>query len=215
MLEVRDLTVFRGPVQAVRNVSFTAGQEIVGITGVNGAGKTSLIMGILGLLPHTGTVYFKGSEISKLPTHEISKLGIGYVPEDRRIYPYFTVDENIVLPLLPRKSSKIEINKILEEVYAIFPELKKMRARRGHTLSGGEQKMLSVARALAIRPSFLLLDEVLEGLAPLIRTRLHTTLTDLRKERNFGVLMTESDTRTLSKLARKIYKIERGIIQKE
>lgn len=216
MLEVENLNVFHGSVQAVRNVSINVGKgEIVGIVGVNGAGKTSLLMGIIGLLPKTGRISFKNKEISELSTSEISRLGLEYMPEDRRIYPKFTVEENLKIPILVRKSSEAKIEKTLNNVYKLFPRLKEMRERMGRHLSGGEQKILALGRAFATEPSFLLLDETFEGLSGDIRNQIIGKIRERVEREELGLIMAESKVELVSELAEKVYKIERGSLSKE
>ncbi len=168
MLSVQGLNVHIGGSHAVRNVSFDVKEgENVCLTGRNGAGKSTIIKAIVGLLPPTsGSIKFKGVEITQKPPHEIVKLGSGYAPEDRKIFTDLTTYENLLIPLKYSKPSGERIFD-LEKIFSIFPRLSPLSNRKGLFLSGGEQKMLAVARTLALSPSLVLVDEPPEGLAPM------------------------------------------------
>jgi len=209
VIRVEKVNTFRGPVHALRDVTISVEKGITCIVGPNGAGKTTLVKSILGLLPVvSGKITFLEQEITHLPTHLIAKLGIGYVPEDRRIYPDFTVNENILLGTWRRK---INTEAIFEKVYALFPKLKDLSRSLGIHLSGGEQSMLAIARTLAIEPRCLLLDEPLEGLAPAIRQRLAEGISELRAQ-GLTTLTTASDMSYVPDIADTIYTIDRGEI---
>jgi branched-chain amino acid transport system ATP-binding protein len=156
----------------------------------------------------SGKITFREQDITQLPTHRIALLGIGYVPEDRRIYPDFTVNENILLGTWHRKVNKDEI---FQKIYALFPRLKDLSRSLGIHLSGGEQSMLAIARTLALEPRCLLLDEPVEGLAPAIRGRLAEGIRDLRAQ-GMTTLTTASDMSYVPDIADTIYTIERGEI---
>ena len=169
VIRIEKVNTFRGPVHALRDVTISVEKGITCVVGPNGAGKTTLLKSILGLLPVvSGKITFLDQEITRLPTYRIALLGIGYVPEDRRIYPDFTVNENILLGTWRRK---VNTDAIFEKVYTLFPKLKDLSRSLGIHLSGGEQSMLAIARTLALEPRCLLLDEPLEGLAPAVRKR--------------------------------------------
>jgi branched-chain amino acid transport system ATP-binding protein len=186
--------------------------EILALVGPNGAGKTTLVKSILGLLKvRTGRITFLGHDITNLSTHRIARLGIGYVPEDRRIYPDFTVEENI---LLATWRSKVNTGGVLETVYALFPQLRELRLSRGINLSGGEQSMLAIARTLALQPRCLLLDEPLEGLAPVMRKRVAQGIKELKAE-GLSTLTTASDVSYVPDMADMVYTMERGEVVKE
>jgi branched-chain amino acid transport system ATP-binding protein len=209
VIGAENVNTYRGPVHALRNVSVFAKQGITCIVGPNGAGKTTLLKSILGLLPVvSGKITFLEQDITHLPTHRIALLGIGYVPEDRRIYPDFTVNENILLGTWRRK---VNTEAIFEKIYALFPKLKDLSRSLGIHLSGGEQSMLAIARTLALEPRCLLLDEPLEGLAPAIRGRLAEGISDLRAQ-GMTTLATASDMSYVPDIADTIYTIERGEI---
>ena len=209
VIRIEKVNTFRGPVHALRNVTISVEKGITCIVGPNGAGKTTLLKSILGLLPVvSGKITFLDQEITRLPTHRIALLGIGYVPEDRRIYPDFTVNENILLGTWRRK---VNTDAIFEKVYALFPKLKDLSQSLGIHLSGGEQSMLAIARTLALEPRCLLLDEPLEGLAPAVRKRLAEGISELRA-RGLTTLTTASDMSYVPDIADTIYTIDRGEI---
>jgi len=209
VIGVEKVNTFRGPVHALRNVSISVEKGITCIVGPNGAGKTTLLKSILGLLPViSGKITFLGQEITRLPTHRIALLGIGYVPEDRRIYPDFTVNENILLGTWRRK---VNTAAIFEKVYTLFPKLKDLSRSLGIHLSGGEQSMLAIARTLALEPRCLLLDEPLEGLSPAVRKRLAEGISELRAQ-GLTTLTTASDMSYVPDIADTIYTIDRGEI---
>ncbi|MEM1586422.1 MAG: ABC transporter ATP-binding protein [Candidatus Bathyarchaeia archaeon] len=211
MLKLVKVNIFRGESYIVRDISLKVerGQSVC-IIGRNGAGKTTTLKGILGLLPvRSGQILFEGKDITSIPTEEKVKLGIGYAPEDRRIYPDFTVEENIELGLrlLPQNDRV----KIKNEIFELFPELKPLSKNKGLYLSGGEQKMLAISRALALAPKLLILDEPMEGLAPIIVRRLAEAINDIKK-RNISLLVAESNISNALKVADYCYVIERGEI---
>jgi len=209
VIRMEKVNTFRGPVHALRDVTISVEKGITCILGPNGAGKTSLVKSILGLLPVvSGNIIFLEKDITQLPTHRIALLGIGYVPEDRRIYPDFTVKENILLGTWRRN---VNTDAIFEKTYALFPKLKDLSRSLGIHLSGGEQSMLAIARTLALEPRCLLLDEPLEGLAPAIRQRLAEGIRELRAQ-GLTTLTTASDMSYVPDIADTIYTIDRGEI---
>jgi branched-chain amino acid transport system ATP-binding protein len=209
VIRMEKVNTFRGPVHALRDVTISVEKGITCIVGPNGAGKTSLVKSILGLLPVvSGKITFLEQDITHLPTHRIALLGIGYVPEDRRIYPDFTVNENILLGTWRRK---VNTDAIFEKIYALFPKLKDLSRSLGIHLSGGEQSMLAIARTLALEPRCLLLDEPLEGLAPAIRQRLAEGISKLRAQ-GLTTLTTSSDMSYVPDIADTLYTIDRGEI---
>ena len=209
VIRIEKVNTFRGPVHALRNVTISVEKGITCIVGPNGAGKTTLLKSILGLLPVvSGKITFLDQEITRLPTYRIALLGIGYVPEDRRIYPDFTVNENILLGTWRRK---VNTDAIFEKVYALFPKLRDLSQSLGIHLSGGEQSMLAIARTLALEPRCLLLDEPLEGLAPAVRKRLAEGISELRAQ-GLTTLTTASDMSYVPDIADTIYTIDRGEI---
>ena len=216
MLEIQQINTFRGPAHILRGVSLTVGDaEAVCLVGRNGAGKTTTIDSIMGLLPvRSGTVTFKGQDITPLPTHERALLGIGYSPEDSGIFPDLTVAENFQISQLMGASrgraasgSRAEMD---ERVLAVFPEVKEFTGRRGLNLSGG-QKMVAIARAMTLSPSILLLDEPFEGLAPVVVNRF---IDAVKKIKGMGIslLIAESNLNTATRIADRLYAIDRGEI---
>jgi len=210
VLKVENINVNIAKVQVLRNVSIEVGKgEIICLIGPNGAGKTTTLRGIMGLLKIiSGKIVFKGENITKMPAHERAKLGIGYAPEDRRLYPDFTVWENVTFPA---KILGISDEEIAERVFRIFPELKDQTHRLAYTLSGGQQKMVAIARALATSPSLVLLDEPLEGLAPIVRSRFANGIEEMKNE-GISVLLAESNISHVKSFADIVYRIKRGEI---
>lgn len=218
MLEVDRIETYRGPVQVLRGVSLrVAGGESVALVGRNGAGKTTTIETIMGLLPaRAGTVYFRGRLITRLPAHERALLGIGYAPEDAGIFPELTVAENFrVCEWLARPAGTSEGRPanadVEEQIFAVFPEVRSFMDKRGLHLSGGQKKMVAVARAMALSPAILLLDEPFEGLAPLVVTRLIDAVNKI-KAMGVSLLIAESNLTTAVRTADRLYAIDRGEI---
>lgn len=205
----RDINTFQGPVHAIRNVSISINWGITCFVGPNGAGKTTLLKSIIGLLKVTsGNIFFEGKDITNMSTNKIVRLGIGYVPEDRRIYPDLTVEENMMLGRWNQKQNRQEI---LDRMYSLFPQLKDLTHSFGSNLSGGEQSMLAIARTMVLEPRCLLLDEPLEGLSPAIRKRLTEGIIAL-KNTGLTTITTASDMSYVPEIADVIYTIERGEI---
>lgn len=209
VIDCKKINTFRGPVHALRDVSVRVNRGITCVVGPNGAGKTTLLKSIMGLLRvDSGQITFQGQDITNIKTHRIARLGIGYVPEDRRIYPDFTVDENILLGTWNRK---VETEAIFEKVHGLFPKLKELSHSIGLNLSGGEQSMLAIARTLALEPRCLLLDEPLEGLSPAVRKHLAEGINEFRAE-GLTTIITASEKSYVPDIADTIYTIERGEI---
>jgi len=206
MLELDRVETYRGPAQILRSVSLTlAGGEAVCLVGRNGAGKTTTIDTIMGLLPsRSGTVRFKGREVTRLPAHERARLGIGYAPEDCGIFPDLTVEENFQITAWLGKETP-------GEIFAVFPEIKTFLGRRGLHLSGGQKKMLAITRALTLKPAVLLLDEPFEGLAPVVVTRFIEAVRAI-KALGVSVLIAESHVQNAGRIADRLYAIDRGEI---
>jgi branched-chain amino acid transport system ATP-binding protein len=210
MLKLEKVNTFVAKVQVLRNVSLEVDEgEIVCLVGPNGAGKTTTLRSIMGILPvSSGKITFKGQDISRMNPYQRAKLGIGYAPEDRRLYPDFTVEENF---LFPARLMDMDENQVKERIFRIFPELKYQTHRLARTLSGGQQKMVAIARAIATDPSLILLDEALEGLAPIVRSRLAKGIYQM-KEEGKSILMAESSITHVKGIADRIYRIKRGTI---
>jgi branched-chain amino acid transport system ATP-binding protein len=211
ILEVRDLMTAYGLSLVVQGVSFEVqAGEVVCLLGRNGAGKTTTLRSIIGLTPpRSGHVTFNGRAITGRQPFQVARLGIGYVPDDRRIFPDLTVEENLEIT---RRVVRREGRWTLEGVYQLFPDLRRLRRNRGGGLSGGEQKMLAIGRALMGNPSLLILDEPSEGLSPLLVRTLVQAIRQIREE---GVTLLVADQNV--KFARRVgdrgYIIEKGCIQ--
>lgn len=214
LLSVSDLDAFYGDSQVLFDISFDIhDQEVVGIFGRNGMGKTTLLRSILNQVDHTGAVTFEGENIAKLKPYEITRRGVAYVPEDRAIYSELSVEENINLAA-PRGVDDDEIDRRLDRIIEMFPNLRDRFNQPGGTLSGGEQQMLAIARGLITQPKLLLLDEPTEGLAPVIIDDLMETLAELANEDWTIVLVEQNINRTLPIVDRG-YFIENGRIVAE
>jgi branched-chain amino acid transport system ATP-binding protein len=218
MLEVDQINTFRGPAHVLNSVSLKVGDaESVVLVGRNGAGKTTTIDSIMGLLPiRSGTVTFNGKDITRLPTYVRALAGIGYSPEDAGIFPDLTVAENFVISQsLARSAGKAVATSgdtgIDERVLTLFPEVREFTQRRGLFLSGGQKKMVAIARAMTLSPSILLLDEPFEGLAPVVVTRFIEAVTRI-KGMGISLLIAESNLMTASRVADRLYAIDRGEI---
>lgn len=187
MLKLEGVVAGYGPTTVLDGLTFeVAGGERLAMIGRNGVGKTTALRAIMGLLPlRSGKVFFQGKDVSALMPHQRAALGLGYVPQTRDIFPSLTVEENLLAGLKRRPRSA------LDEAYSLFPRLAERRSNGGTQLSGGEQQMLSVARALLGQPSMMLLDEPLEGLAPLIRLELLRAFSNMSQETGIAVVIVE------------------------
>ena len=213
-LTVENINTFYGLSHILFDVSLQVDQgEVVVLLGRNGAGKTTTMLSIMGINPpKTGTITYKGKDITRLAPYKVARSGIGFVPEDRRIFPDITVLGNLDVG---RKYSKSKDNKwTLERIYQLFPILKDFSNRHGGTLSGGEQQMLTIARSLMGNPDFLLLDEPSEGLAPLIVKVLGEFIEVIKKE-GMTVLLSEQNTKFALKHADRAYIVDNGSIKFE
>jgi len=215
LLEIKDLSVKYGEIQALFSISINLSKnEIVAIIGNNGAGKTTLINTVTGIIhPFEGKIIFEDNEITKLNSDKIVELGIIQVPEGREIFTELTVEENLELGAFQRfkKESKEEIYKSIEEVYSLFPNLKKARNQLAGTLSGGEQQMLAIGRGLMGKPKILLLDEPSLGLAPLIVETIFEVIQKLR-EQGVSILVAEQNAYAALKNSDRAYILETGKI---
>jgi branched-chain amino acid transport system ATP-binding protein len=212
MLEVENVSAGYGLVQILWNVSFKINKnEIVSIIGPNGAGKSTLVKTILGFLPlKNGTIRFKGENIGKLPPYEIVKKGINLIPEGREIFPRMTVEENLLLGAYILKD-KDKIKESKQNVYQIFPVLKKKEKLLAQTLSGGEQQMLVIGRSVMSNPELLILDEPSLGLAPIIVEKVLDTLTKINED-GVTILLVEQNIRDSLSIANRGYVLEEGKI---
>ena len=217
MLELDDVHTSRGAAHVLQGISLTVGaREAVCLVGRNGAGKTTTIESTMGILPmRAGRIVFHGRDITRLQTYERARLGIGYAPEDAGIFPDLTVAENFEisqsLVAAHRRGSTEGGTGIDQRVFDLFPEVRQFLGRRGLNLSGGQKKMVAIARALTLSPSILLLDEPFEGLAPVVVSRF---IDATRKIKDMGIslLIAESNLATASRIADRLYAIDRGEI---
>jgi branched-chain amino acid transport system ATP-binding protein len=213
LLEVRDMRVSYGRIEAVKGVSFSVDAgRLVTLIGSNGAGKTTVLRTISGLLsPTAGEVHFDGERIDQLPAHEIVERGLAHAPEGRRIFPRMTVAENLDLGAFTRKDGPTAIAGDLDGVYQRFPVLGERRSQAAGTLSGGEQQMLAIGRALMGRPRLLMLDEPSMGLSPIMMRRIFDALAEL-KVAGTTVLLVEQNASAALALADEAYVLETGRI---
>jgi branched-chain amino acid transport system ATP-binding protein len=212
MLRVSNLNVSIGPIPIIRDAALDldAG-EMCGLIGRNGAGKTTLMRALMGALPATGTAALDDIDLLALPAHARVAHGIGYMPEDRRLVPQFTVEENVLLPTWTVPAEGVAER--LKWIFSIMPEVENFRARRALELSGGQQKMVALARALMGGRRILLLDEPFEGLAPALARRLGEVMSKLKGE-GVSILIAESNEVHVADLLTRAFRIERGSVQK-
>jgi len=215
-LEIKDLHVHYGKIEAIKGISVTVNQgEIVTLIGANGAGKTTTLKTISGLRPvSSGQIIFDGQDISKVPAHERVHLGISQAPEGRGIFPGMTVLENLEMGKYHLKMKRAEIEEDLENVYHLFPRLKERVSQAGGTLSGGEQQMLAIGRALMARPKVLLLDEPSMGLAPQMIANIFRIITEINKQ-GVTILLVEQNAQQALQRAHRAYILETGNVTKE
>ena len=214
MLRVSNLNVSIESIDILRDVSIEVDTaSMVGLVGRNGAGKTTLLKSIMGILKaKSGTITFDGVDLIKTPVNHRNQLGIGYMPEDRRLIPDLTVEENILVPAWANKT--LDSQKRLAYVYDLIPELVAFAPRRGLQLSGGQQKLVALGRALMIGSKLLLLDEPFEGIAPALAQRLAEVISRLKDE-GMAVIFSESDIQYSRHLVHKVYVIDRGSVAEQ
>lgn len=212
LLEINDLNTFYDESHILFGISLCVDHaEIVCLLGRNGVGKTTTLKSVIGLLtPHSGRILFKGQNLSGLPPYQIANVGVGYVPEDRRIFPRLTVRENLIMGIKPGQKKK-ENTWTVERIYNYFPGLKVRDRQKGAYLSGGEQQMLTIARALMGNPEIILLDEPTEGLAPKIVETLEEVVQNIYRY-GMAILLVEQNMRVAMKLASRFYVMSKGSI---
>ncbi|MFR8789931.1 ABC transporter ATP-binding protein [Gallintestinimicrobium sp.] len=215
MLTVENINVYYGVIHALKDISFQVNEgEIVALIGANGAGKTTTLQTVSGMLSaKSGSIRFQDHEISRMPEHKIVKQGISHVPEGRRMFSNLTVLENLKMGAYTRKD-KQEINNSLEMVYERFPRLKERTRQLAGTLSGGEQQMLAMGRALMANPRILLLDEPSMGLSPLLVSEIFDIIQEINKQ-GVTILLVEQNAKKALSIANRAYVLETGRIVKE
>ncbi|MEM3081493.1 MAG: ABC transporter ATP-binding protein [Candidatus Caldarchaeum sp.] len=208
-LKVRGLNCYYGKAHILKDISFTLyGSEVLCILGRNGAGKTTTLKAIMGLIrPQSGIVSLDGVNLTTVPAHKIYSYGLSYVPQGRRLFPDLTVEENLRISALARRDN----SQVMDEMMELFPVLRQRMRQRAGTLSGGEQQMLAIARALCIRPKFLLMDEPTEGLMPLLVSRVLETIKSF-KTKGLGILLVEQRVDAAFKVADRVLIMENGRI---
>ena len=213
MLELRNVNTFYGNIQALHDVCLQIDEgEIVCLIGANGAGKSTTLMSVSGILPpNSGDILFKGEPIQHLAPDKIVALGISQVPEGRHIFPELTVMENLDMGAFLRRDYS-EVKKDLEYILTLFPILAERRHQQGGTLSGGEQQMLAISRALMARPQLLLLDEPSMGLAPLVTRQIFEIIQKINQEQNTSIFLVEQNANLALKIANRGYVLENGRI---
>ncbi|MEY4163848.1 MAG: hypothetical protein RLZZ79_800 [Actinomycetota bacterium] len=216
ILDIQNLEVSYGKIRAIKGISLNVKQgEVVVLVGANGAGKTTLLKTISGLLnPTAGSILFQGLDLTKISPHQRVIEGICQAPEGRGIFPGMTVEENLRIGKFSRATAKVEMEEDLERIFDLFPRLKDRRTQLGGTLSGGEQQMLSIGRALMSRPKMLLLDEPSMGLAPKFIATIFEIIQEIKKQ-DVTILLVEQNAAKALQIADRAYVLETGVISKE
>lgn len=212
MLEIRDLEVYYGMIQAIKGISFEVNEgEVIALIGANGAGKTTILHTITGLInAQSGSVTFEGKDITKVPAHKIVSMGMAHVPEGRRVFANLTVLQNLKMGAYTRKD-KAEIEETLETVYKRFPRLKERQNQLAGTLSGGEQQMLAMGRALMSHPKIILMDEPSMGLSPIFVNEIFDIIKSVSAS-GTTVLLVEQNAKKALSIANRAYVLETGNI---
>lgn len=214
MIQITDLHVSYGAIKALTGISLAVEKgQIVTLIGANGAGKSTTLRAISGIVKTTGgAIRYQGNDIANKPPHVIVKAGISHVPEGRLIFPLLTVKENLDMGAYLRRD-KVEIKRDLEFVFALFPRLKERLEQKGGTLSGGEQQMLAIARALMAQPKLLLLDEPSLGIAPILVKAIFEKILEINRELGTTILLVEQNAHLALKIANYGYVMETGVIR--
>jgi len=209
MLEVRGLQTSYGRSQVLFGVDLEIRKaEVISVLGRNGMGKTTTVRSVMGITPcGSGTISFEGKEIQGLPSYRIAQAGLGLVPEGRQVFPNLTVRENLVATAANRRSNPNPWT--LERIFGLFPQLQERQRHFGNQLSGGEQQMLAIGRALMTNPRLLILDEATEGLAPLVRAEIYRSIERLKSE-GLSILLIDKDVAALARVADRHYVLEKG-----
>ena len=212
MLEIKDLSVYYGVIQALKGISFEVNEgEVIALIGANGAGKTTTLHTLTGILPaKSGSIKYKGVELTKIPAHKIVKMGIAHVPEGRRIFQQLTVLDNLKLGAFTRKD-KEGIAADMAKVYELFPRLEERKSQIAGTLSGGEQQMLAMGRALMSNPKIIVMDEPSMGLSPIFVSEIFDIIESIRKD-GLTVLLVEQNAKKALAIADRAYVLETGRI---
>ncbi|MDD4111812.1 MAG: ABC transporter ATP-binding protein [Herbinix sp.] len=212
MLEVKDLQVYYGVIQAIKGISFNVNEgEIIALIGANGAGKTTILHTITGLIsPKQGEILYEGTDLRKAPAHKIVSMGLAHVPEGRRVFSQLTVYENLLMGSYTR-SDKNEISDTLQHVFKRFPRLEERRGQMAGTLSGGEQQMLAMGRALMSKPKIILMDEPSMGLSPILVEEVFDIIKSINKS-GTTVLLVEQNAKKALSIAHRAYVLETGKI---
>ena len=218
MLEVKGIDAFRGPAHVLHGVSLNVGsREVVCLVGRNGAGKTTTMESIMGFVPvSSGRIVFHGEDVTSLPVHRRALRGMGYAPEGAEIFPELTVAENMMISRWMSAKAKRRLGAagggdIQEQVFSIFPEVRELLHRQGMNLSGGQRKMVAIARGIALAPTLLLLDEAFEGLAPVVVNRFREAVLKI-EDLGISLLIAESNLMNAARIADRLYAIDRGEI---
>ncbi len=212
MLEIQDIEVFYGMIQAIKGVSFSVEEgEVIALIGANGAGKTTILHTVSGLLkPKKGKVIFEGQDITKVPGHKIVSMGMAHVPEGRRVFSQLTVLENLKMGAYTRKDKR-EVEETLQKVFKHFPRLEERQNQMAGTLSGGEQQMLAMGRALMSHPKIILMDEPSMGLSPIFVSEIFDIIKEVSKS-GTTVLLVEQNAKKALEIADRAYVLETGNI---
>ncbi len=212
LLEIKDLEVFYGVIQALKGISFSVDEgEIITLIGANGAGKTTTMQSVIGLIPKkAGTVTYNGENITHTPAHKLVGKGMAQVPEGRRIFQELTVYENLLMGAFLNKDKK-EIKDNIERIYTLFPRLKERKSQIAGTLSGGEQQMLAMGRALMSKPKLLMLDEPSMGLSPLLVDEVFNLIKEINKDGTTILLVEQNAGKSLA-ISDRAYVLENGKI---